>query len=368
MIELTKIDLNDWRDLPNDEDIRIPKGVVNKAAFLIREKMLRYIDTHPCRMYHYMVDDKENVIDCKMSVPAIKRKMLADGASPDDLERALHIRHQFSILYGKISQYTRRAFQLTGASQGSILDLRGDELLELFGKLHTIEEVHQIIQEEWGLSVSKKIVSVFYNKHLKEIERLRDQYAADYSDLSLSRKRARLDKLSIMFYTYFNKWHKDPQLSYSRELRSLLEQIKKEIEGEQININVQGQIDVDLTLEANRTLKEVWQRIPINNLILAMVAVKQNIDPTQLMAQLMQSYYARYAGFIKGDENRDEDEKQMSNPFLTYNWNEIKKSRNSKNVEDAHIVDSTGDLEEDQKLMNLRGQLLNLLREDMDIK
>jgi len=359
------IDKDGWRDLPINQELRISKEVVNKSAFLIRDKLMRYLNDNPYRMYQYSVGGEEFIVDCKMNSFFIRQQMEAHKASEEDIEEACNIHLQLAPLFGKIMQYTRRAYGVVNPNR-SVLDIKGEEILDLFGKLYTIDEVHQIVSEEWGIAISRKTLHNYYQKHLKEIENLRDKYSTDYSDLSLSRKRARLDKLAVIFYTYFNKWHKDPQITYARELRSILDQIKKEVEGEQISINIQGQINVDLTIAANRTLQEAQRRVPINNLILALIAAKRDIDPTQLMTQLTSSYYKNLTGYGEYDKN-----KEVVHPVdLTYNWNEImvqhRKGDDKSLIQDAEIVESTGSGEKDKEMLRIRDKLLKLLKEDVE--
>ena len=221
-----------------------------------------------------------------------------------------------------------------------------------------------MINQDWGMVINKQSILAFYHQHLAEIEKLRDHYVSDYSDVSLSKKRSRLDKLSIMFYTYFDKWQKDPRLDYSKEMRGIISDIKKEVEGEVINVNLQGQINVDMTIEANKTLYEASKRVPINNLIVAMVSAKRGLDPTKLMTQLTTSYYKSLTGF-----GRYEPEVESVHPVdLTYNWNEIERLHRMKDksigIEDAKIVESTGRVEGDALALRAKSKLLELLDRD----
>jgi hypothetical protein len=357
------IDKEGWRDIHIEEDFIIPSHVKNQSAFLVREKIMRYINTHPRRIYYYSVEGKDYTVDCKMSKCWLERNMRKVGAAEEDIIEASDICMQFKWFYGKISEHSKKSFG--GKSQaGGVLEARSEDLLDLFGRLYSIDEVHRMIVQDWNYSLNKQTLQAFYARNIKEIDRLRDQYASDYSDLSLTKKRGRLDKLSVMFYTYFNKWYKNEALDYSRELRALLEQIKKEVEGEQIIVNVQGQINVDLTIEVNKTLFEAQRRVPINNMILAMVAAKKGIDPTVIMSQLTNSYYKNLTGYGKY-----EPEKELVHPVdLTYNWNEIQRKHKMKDksliIEDVQIVESTGELEKDAEMNTVKMRLLEILEKD----
>jgi hypothetical protein len=362
---VASVDFNGWKGVILEADFKIPTDVPDPVAFVTREKMHRYVDNHPLRIYHYNVGDHHHTVDCKGGDWFINKKMHGDKADPADVSAALNIARQFRSYTGLISEQTKRTNGFI--KQQDILAPRAEELLDKFGSLHTVDEVHRMIVKEWGYVISKHAVLVFYQKNLKEIDKLRDHYMMDYSDVSLSKKRSRLDKLSIMFYTYFQKWSDDPRLDYSKELRGIIEQIKKEVEGEQININVNGQINVDMTIEVNKTLYETSKRIPINNLIVAMVSAKRGMDPTKLMTQLTTSYYKSLTGF-----GRYEPELQLVHPVdLTYNWNEIEQLHRMKDksvdIEDARIVESTGKVETDALVLRSKSRLLELLNRDKDI-
>jgi hypothetical protein len=360
------IDKDGWMQVQIEEDFLIPVDVRDQTAFLNREKIMRYINNHPERMYHYMVGDQEFTVDCKCSEYLIRKLMTDKGGLEEDIILAQEIGHQLRYFYGKLTQQTKLAF--AGKSQaGGVLEAKADELLDLFGSLHSIEDVCRIVVEQWGFHVHPNTIRSFYTRNLKEIERLRDQYAADYSDVALTKKRARMDKLSIIFYTYFNKWYKNPQLDYANMLLKLLEQIRKEAEGEIVNVNVQGQINIDLTLEVNKTLYEAYKRVPVNNLILAMVAAKKGIDPTKLMTQLTSSYYKSLTGF-----GTYKPEEELVHPVdLTYNWNEIERKHRTKDksiiIEEAQIVESTGSLKSDAEVNTMKNKLLELLDKDRSV-
>lgn len=364
MNEERLISKDGWRELPTNEGLTIPSSVVNKAAYLIRDKIARYVDMH--RHYRYIAPSGEELtIDCRMSPRWIRRRMEHVGADSSDIEQALRINRELLHFNGKLSEYTRKAYGARN-SNTSVLDARGEELIDMFGKLYTLDEVHQKIVQEWGMNVSREALSKFYHRNLNQIERLRDQLCSDFSDLSLSRKRARLDRLSILFYTYYNKWSKDPRLEYARELRATLEQIKREIEGEHVSIDFQGHINVDLTIELNRTISQIQQRIPINNLIIALTASRRNIDPTHLMTQLNTSYYSHMTGFGHYAPDR-----QTVHPLdLTYNWNEITSRAQTlpdedSLVQDAQVMTSTGDVERDAQMENVRERLKALLQREI---
>ena len=363
IIPVPVVNKEGWRDIVIEEDFVIPAEVVNPQAFIEREKMMRFVNTHPLRIYHYTVGDNAWEVDCKQNSHWVRKWMEAKQADQRDIDVAMGISSQLHSFFGRIGDRTKYAYGNKNRA-GGILESHAEDLLDLFGRLHSIDEVHKIIVQDWGLVLNRQTLVAWYSRNLKEIDRLRDQYASDFSDVALTKKRARLDKRSVMFYTYYNKWMNDPRIEYARLMLQILDQIEKEVDGENININVQGQINVDMTIEVNKSLYEAQKRVPMNNMILAMVAAKRGIDPTRLMAQLTTSYYRNITGF-----GVYEPDKQLVHPVdLTYNWNEIERKHRTKDktvvIEDAQIVESTGRLEGDAAMNTIKGKLLELLEKD----
>jgi len=113
-------------------------------------------------------------------------------------------------------------------------------------------------------------------------------------------------------------------------------------------------------------LFDVYKRVPVNNLILAMVAAKKGIDPTKLMTQLTNSYYKNLTGYGKY-----EPEKALVHPVdLTYNWNEIQRKNKGLNgatiIEEAIIVTTTGDPLVDSDMSSIKLKLLEILEKDKE--
>jgi hypothetical protein len=358
------IDKKGWMNTTLPEDFKIPDFVKDHEKYIEREKMGLYINTHPYRFYTYETsDNQQDTVDCKSSKQFAEKRMKGRGAKEEDIANVLDRIHQFRHLIGMMSVNTKKAFGGTGYNRG-VLEHRGDELLDLFGRLHSVDEVYQIVVQDWGYNLDKTTVQSFYSRNLQEIERLRSQYEADYSDLALTKKRGRLDRLSVMFHTYYKKWSDEGhRLPYSQEMRAILRQIKEEVEGDIVNINIQGQINVDLTMEANKTMSEVFRRIPINNMIVAMVAAKKGINPTNILSQLTNSFYSAFNGFGVYDPT-----KEVQHPVdLTYNWNEISRRHkfgDLKEVQEAVIVKELVEPEESAKMVNAKQKLLDILEKD----
>ena len=86
-------------------------------------------------------------------------------------------------------------------------------------------------------------------------------------------------------------------IELSKELRAIIEQIRKEVKGEEIKLTVDGRIDINATIQANQTLHEFLQKLPINMIVIGLTAAKQGLNPASLIASLGNSYYSKFNGF-----------------------------------------------------------------------
>ena len=118
--------------------------------------------------------------------------------------------------------------------------------------------------------------------------------------------------------------------AYNAMLRTL-EQLRKEAEGDVLNI--QGALDVNLNVELNAHVqKEILKTINIKEIILGRVSARMGYDCQKLVAGLHNSYYNRFVQ-ISGDYDANAE---ISYPSLiNYDFNEIEK----RNAEIDDIVD-----------------------------
>ncbi len=299
-----------WKEIVIDEGIQPPKGVTNYEDFYDYLKISKYIDEHPLQIYTVIGDDGEVLteVKCTSSVFFVERQLEKFGVTSKEIKEEINKRVRlFKVLVGIKSGLARKWRQGIMQGRGSVLQHRETELLELFGTLHTKEEIHKIITQEWGWGgISPKTINDFYSKNLTKIDLLRNEYANKTDDLVLTKKRGRLDKLSTIFYVNYQKFETTQKIDYSRESRACLEQIRKELEGERISLDVTGLPDVSALIQASRTIQDITNIIPINMMVISLVAGKQGIDPTSLIGRLTNSYYSNLNGYSnKGIQEND---------------------------------------------------------------
>lgn len=213
---------------------------------------------------------------------------------------------------------------------------RADEALEedvvtLLGRMFSINEVIRIIVEDNGIAITKARVQDIMKRNLVTIERKREEFRNKVTDVRLYNKRPRLEELAWMYskmkmrYVAMNSVE-----AYNAMLRTL-EQIRKEAEGDILNIN--GKVDVNLNVELQAHIqKEILKTINIKEIILGRVAARMNYDTAKLVAGLHNSYYARFVQ-ISGDY--DPNAKIEYPSLINYDFNEIEK----RNAEVDDIVE-----------------------------
>jgi hypothetical protein len=359
----------------NREDIPIPDFLDGAPVERI-EKYKNWIilgdkiDTHPER-YMTLEGNPEYgeevvTLDFKQS-PAVVYKFMRKAVISEEIKeeidkRISFFRSQIAIKAGirkgwdSLKDYKKR-----GPKKGrptSFLDLKSAEILELFGQWKTSDDVERILKEHYGYSVSRTELNRFYNLHKDRIKVLREVYEKSYDELSITKKTSRLQQMAYLAHELMEKFALNKSVVVSKEIRGIFEQVKNEVEGEVIRLDISGQIDVNATLTLNRSLRELVQRVPINSIIISMVAAKRGLDPVALMGQFTNSFYRNHNGFSPFLVQSGQEQAPLPSNLI-YDWNEINKmhERDEEGVEDAVIVVDSPSLEVESKKARLMKML-----------
>ena len=75
-----------------------------------------------------------------------------------------------------------------------VLDERSAELITLFGKLHTVNDIYEKVNTEWGYPVLKETLRKFRDKHVNKIEEEKTLWRNDISHLRLAHKSSRIEE------------------------------------------------------------------------------------------------------------------------------------------------------------------------------
>jgi tRNA(Leu) C34 or U34 (ribose-2'-O)-methylase TrmL len=358
----------------NRKIVKLPKHIEAasreiKNAYYEWADLKEKLQTHPSRYYTipHPENPEENIqIDLIQAPGNVKKKLR--HLPEEEIERILLIHKRLQGIKGAIGGLKRKWDPPTYTKTGGInaLEPYATEVIEMLGQWKTVDEVRKEIFDRWGYEVTANKITRFKRANQDKIDALRTEWERSYDDFDVARKRGRIERLAYLAKTQMDRYQKnnDHSVVFSREIRAILEQIRKEVEGERIAIDVNGNIDVNSTINMNLSIQKLSQKISINSVVVALVAAKRGISGVGLMERLTKSYYRQYNGFMRVSSNM-EDLEYPSNLIQTYDWNEIERLHRTESVhnyeaQDAEIV------EEPVKPGSIKNEMLEMLNSRQD--
>lgn len=350
----------------------IPSFIEQKGETCIKDyvKFLQVDDelkNHPERYQTLMGDTDTFTVDCIYFPQQIKDILNDNIDDKAEVERLW--KEELQPIWKKLhakkleKSTAKRRYQRKvnrNLTQKQLLEVYKDELIGMFGKYKTVHDVREYARNKWGVQISDKNLRLFTLSNKEAIGKLREQWETNYDEFRLTKKRGRLEELSYLYSKNKENFQKGQAVSRSKEMRSILDQVKKEIEGNRIALDINGNIDVNVSLNAAMSMKEIMSKMSINNLILSVIAANTGINPMSLMTQLTQSYYsqANGVGGVLGKQDSIEPPTQ-----LIYDFNHIQrvyKNKETNNVEYTDYQDV--DEEVKKKVTSKREELLRKLK------
>lgn len=353
-------------------------GCDDEAIHTWRRWMLisKKIDNDPERWY-VVVDKKTGKTkeyDMKGNAGVVIKSAKQFGINKEEEDKIREIGNRIQKLQVEkatlYKKWNRLVFNVKKGDDG-VLAVRNAEILTLFGKFYTINEIHNIIKDKWGAGITLESLQKFAVQNKTKIDKAKADYVLNSKELRLATDAGRLEILSMLAFEMEKKFEKNQSIEVSKELRGIVEQIRKEVKGDEIKLTIDGKIDIQATIQANLTLNEVLQKLPINMIILGLVAAKQNVNPAALIASLGNSYYSKINGFSK---LYDKSEVQLPGKFIRqYDWDQLKRNHEELTertvlVEDIKVYEEVNETvkpvveskrEELKKLMKQYKQALN---------
>lgn len=206
-----------------------------------------------------------------------------------------------------------------------------EDIVTLLGRMFSINEVVRIIVEDNGVAITKQKVQEVMRRNLVTIERAREEFRNKVTDVRLYNKRPRLEELAWMYSKMKMRYIAMNSVEAYNAMLRTLEQIRKEAEGDILNIN--GKVDVNLSVELQAHIqKEIIKTINLKEIILGRVAARMNYDTSKLIAGLHNSYYNRFVQ-ISGDFDPNAEMQYPS--LVNYDFAEIER----RNAEADDIVE-----------------------------
>lgn len=237
-------------------------------------------------------------------------KIIVQDLPEAEQKKILTLRKIYNTIIARANSKMRRAY-------GTHIDGEGkwqrtadkfvtvkQEMIDLFGRMFTAKEVHEIVVKQFNIPASLQSVINFREKHQIEISGKIEEHKRTFSDVRLGYKRSRLEELVWIYLTRKRIYEASKKGDDHRLLLMTLEQIRKEIEGDSLRIN--GDINVNIEATINQHIhKELFVNFPLKEIVMARVAARLKVSPTNLLAELNKSYYNTYLNQASNDGTED---------------------------------------------------------------
>ncbi len=321
--------------LSTPEDL-VPKAVVNRDAYLEYVKLKEHPMLGDARIVQ--TSNANLTLDLGMPIHRLKKFLpdLPEAEQKDILAQHAAVKSLTARL-GILKQKSYGLIRGNFIEDNGYLDPRKTELFELFGRFYTTEEVHRVINEQWGLEVSKNTVAAFKTKYLDKITELQEKYKRDYSHVRLGYKRARLDELTYIYQKRKDIYETNPSVENHRLLLQTLEQVRKEVDGDELKVTFEGKLDINATINVH-IQNDLLQKISIKDIVIGNLCAKYNVDPKILLHRLHKSFYAKFVGTVKPEDDLLEAEMIYPSQAI-YDFDKIVRLNKQLDIEEAQIVE-----------------------------
>lgn len=303
-----------------------------KNAFVALEMAEKALSESSYRFFVFEGKDGEEITADLKSYSA-KGFILRHGGKESDVKKAQ--RHKEMYVMPLIEEIKRRKEAFNDIYRKEMLSSVTPEIMsyivKLFGEMNGVDDVQKILKEEKKIKLTQKELQAIFAKKKAEIESKRAVFLASSNQYKVATEAGRLQIINTIIIDLQHRYQKylaeekeEKALIFEREIRNMLEQARKEVKGNELKLTVDGKIDIVATLHGQENVSRVFRTLPINSIIIGLVAAKSGLDPTVLVHQLATSYYKDFNGFNKTILGR---EKIMlpGDLIRAANWEELKK-------------------------------------------
>lgn len=314
-----------------------PDLAQDKDKALEYNELAKTIFEHPHRFYTTSRGDTVNMLIFRNRV----RQRMA-GLPEEEQEFMEDLWEELHKNFSKLAVLKRHAFKAYGSKEfdpTAVLEPVKALILELMGQMHSDEEIQEKLAME-GIPTNITNIKKFRQKHKAQVEKLQDDYEKEWHTIGITRKRARLDQLAYMYNKLkrsFDESKGTTQVPYSKEMREILNQVKREVEGDSIHLTVDGKIDVVTTIQMSQQITELYANINYMALVMARVAARSRVNPLLLQYYLMNSWYARFSGIVRNEKIFDENPTYPS--AIVLNWEGIREQHHQQQGKLAKVAE-----------------------------
>lgn len=278
-----------------------------KNAFVALEMAERALSESSYRFFVFEGKDGEEITADLKSYSA-KGFILRHGGKESDAKKAQ--RHKEMYVIPLIDEIKRCKEVFNDIYRKEMLSSVTPEIMtyivKLFGEMNGVDDVQKILKEEKKIKLTQKELQAIFAKKKAEIESKRAVFLASSNQYKVATEAGRLQIINTIIIDLQHRYQKylaeekeEKALIFEREIRNMLEQARKEVKGNELKLTVDGKIDIVATLHGQENVSRVFRTLPINSIIIGLVAAKSGLDPTVLVHQLATSYYKDFNGFNK---------------------------------------------------------------------
>lgn len=303
-----------------------------KNAFVALETAERALSESSYRFFVFE-DKNGEEITADLKSYSVKGFILRHGGKESDVKKAQ--RHKEMYVIPLIEEIKRCKEVFNDIYRKEMLSSVTPEIMsyivKLFGEMNGVDDVQKILKEEKKIKLTQKELQAIFAKKKAEIESKRAVFLASSNQYKVATEAGRLQIINTIIIDLQHRYQKylaeekeGKALIFEREIRNMLEQARKEVKGNELKLTVDGKIDIVATLHGQENVSRVFRTLPINSIIIGLVAAKSGLDPTVLVHQLATSYYKDFNGFNKTILGR---EKIMlpGDLIRAANWEELEK-------------------------------------------
>lgn len=282
-----------------------------KDAWVLYNIADKNLKTNPNRFFAFRgKEDEDEILDLLHA--NYKGMIRLRGGSMQDVADAEEIKNKIIVPLMRKMQTAKRFYDCKYKAEG-ISEFPAEirkELIELYATMNTHSSVIKILKEK-GIKASTKELMLFLSRNKAEIDAKKAVFLATSKEYKVATEAGRLSILNDILtdlqlkYERYREENEKKALVFLKEIRNVLEQARKEVKGNDIKLTVDGKIDINATLHGMDNVDRTMRSLPINALVIGIVAAKSNLDPTILIHQLATSYYKDLNGFNKNILGRE---------------------------------------------------------------
>ena len=279
------------------------------------------------------------------------------------------------------SYLEKRAYSMPANIKRNVEEEASKEILPIFKHWDIIKKmvikgydtramqkyIYQLSGELVHLTSMRARIDKF--KETDEFKQEQDKYLQSVDGLRLYTKVGRIEELTDLYNDIKDKYEIAPTTAHQTQMMKILDQARRESDSpavynfkmEQNNMQINGSVVFNLL--DKEVEREVFKKMPLNEIIIGRLAARSKVNPVLMMKRLHESYYAAQAG-MGGLNDLDKEIRYPSE--LHYDIEDMVSKNKKIVIEEAKVIEEASSL--DENISKLKQQLLDKIRAKKDGK